>query len=58
MESIEIWICPDCSSPRVEEQCWVTVNTAEPIETIDGEYWCPDCDNHVPKLKLKENNAN
>lgn len=58
MESIEIWTYPNSGSSKVEEQCWVKVNTGEPTVTIDGEYFCTDCNSHSHQLKLKENNAN
>lgn len=47
------WVCPNCGSPNIEEQHWVTVNTRKLTTPIDSEYWCPDCEQHTKKLTQK-----
>jgi hypothetical protein len=36
-----MWVCPECGSPKVQEQRWVDVNTGEQYGQCDEQsYWC------------------
>ena len=49
-ESAE-YVCSECNSNNIEEQCWARINTSEVTSIIEGEYWCPDCESHEVSIK-------
>lgn len=42
-----IWRCRECDSDQIEELVWVKMNTQKPSSEGPGDYWCPECCEHV-----------
>ena len=53
-----IYVCNECGSREVEEQCWCKVNSREVIESnsIMGkkDYWCPECQENCEIVDINE----
>jgi uncharacterized protein YbaR (Trm112 family) len=48
-----VYLCPECNSPKIEEQFWVDINTEKPSKR-EGCFYCKECKKTHPWISLTD----
>lgn len=49
-----VTVCRACRSMRLQVEAWTDVNRWVAKDGLDGDYWCPKCDEHFKHHSVAE----